>query len=60
MTPLHIATKAAHIDVVKVLIKRGANIEAKTSAGKTALMIADENSHPDIFTFVLEKGAKVE
>ncbi|KAL5335602.1 hypothetical protein BJX70DRAFT_401396 [Aspergillus crustosus] len=60
LTPLHIAVKAAHIDVVKVLVKRGANIEAKTGGGKTALMIADEGSQPDIFTFLLEKGARVE
>ncbi|KAL4878119.1 hypothetical protein BJY04DRAFT_196733 [Aspergillus karnatakaensis] len=60
MTPLHIATKAAHLDVVKVLIKCGANIEAKNSGGKTALMIADENSQPEIFTFLLENGAKIE
>lgn len=39
-TPLHIAAKNGHVDVVKILIQNGAQVRAKHHGGKTPLHLA--------------------
>ena len=39
-TPLHIAVEKEHLDVVDLLLARGAAINAKTKAGETSLNLA--------------------
>lgn len=40
LNALHLASKDGHIHVVEELIKRGANLDAATKKGNTALHIA--------------------
>jgi ankyrin repeat protein len=44
-TPLMIAARNGHAEVVKVLVKAGASTEVKLSDGRTALSLATVNSH---------------
>ncbi|MFQ6647549.1 hypothetical protein Gotur_021595 [Gossypium turneri] len=39
-TPLHYAVQGSHLEVIKVLLKKGASLDAKTKAGKTPLDLA--------------------
>ncbi len=51
-TPLHLAV--GYLDVVKYLISKGANINAKCKAGKTTLDIARDRGHNNVINY-LEK-----
>ena len=52
--------KSSRADYIRVLISEGANINARSTAGMTPLMIAAGNSStPEIVQLLLEKGAEV-
>jgi len=52
------AARAGQLDAVKVLVSRGANINAHEKfRGQTALMWAAAERHPQIVKFLLEHGA---
>lgn len=51
-TPLHRACEGGHVDVVQLLVERGADLEAKNAAGKTALVIAAEVCFLPLFLFI--------
>lgn len=40
LNALHLASKDGHIEIVKELLKRGANVNSATKKGNTALHIA--------------------
>jgi ankyrin repeat protein len=46
-----------HIDIVKLLLERGADIEAKGTHDRTALGWAAQAGKPDIAALLMEKGA---
>jgi hypothetical protein len=46
-------------DAVKLLIKCGANINAKNNYGSTALMYASETGHIEVVKLLIEAGANV-
>lgn len=59
-TCLHEAALKGHLDIVKLLIERDAQVNAKSDeAGhsETALFDAAENKHVDVVRFLLEAGA---
>src|SRR5262245_1106998 len=47
MTGLMFAAENGKTEFVKILLKHGADTEARNSEGKTALMMAARNSSPD-------------
>lgn len=47
------------IEAVELLLKSGADVNAKNNIGKTALMFAAEDGRLDIVAMLLEKGADV-
>lgn len=51
-TPLHLATRNGHEAVVRVLLERGADINAKDVDGRTALHFAAEQGHEAIVRFL--------
>ncbi|KAL3488150.1 hypothetical protein BJX62DRAFT_181820 [Aspergillus germanicus] len=60
MTPLHIAAKSGHVDVVGILSRAGANKEARDIYNNTPLMLADKNHHVDTVYLLLEHGASID
>ncbi|MCR4623154.1 MAG: ankyrin repeat domain-containing protein [Alphaproteobacteria bacterium] len=56
---LTIATRKGYFDVVKLLIEKGADINAEDSFGCTALMEACSCGHFDIAKLLIENGADV-
>ena len=57
---LHMASRNGHKDVVKVLIKNGARVNASNQNRVTALMYAAQNGHKDVVeALLIGKGADV-
>ncbi|XP_071081128.1 poly [ADP-ribose] polymerase tankyrase-like [Haliotis cracherodii] len=61
--PIHMAILNGHSDVVKVLIKHGADLNKQVSAGKekkSPLMMAAETGNLDVARLLVQNGATVE
>ena len=58
-TPLMEASQEGHVDIVKFLIERGANVHAETSTQDTALTYASANGHTIICDILLQCGAQL-
>ena len=59
-TPLHIACRYGHLDIAKLLVKKGANIEAMITHNQaTPLNIACSFGHLPIVEFLVTNGAKI-
>lgn len=56
-TPLHNASLSGDINKVRILVTKGANINLKTSKGRTSLDYALMNNHDDVVEFLKENGA---
>ena len=48
------------VDLVRVLVKKGAKLNAQNVFKKTALIIAAEKNHPVICEILIKAGAKVD
>jgi ankyrin repeat protein len=64
-TPLMLAAKNGHVDAVKLLLDRGAQVNARnpempdSKRGMTALMLAAQQGHDEVVRMLLERGADV-
>ena len=58
-TPLHVATRMGHIEVVRALLQGGADVNAAGFARITALTIAAACNHLPIARMLLERGARI-
>ncbi|XP_048249888.1 uncharacterized protein LOC124128376 [Haliotis rufescens] len=58
-TPLFVACENGHIDIVRLLIEKGADVTAAAKDGCTPLHCACKNGHIDIVRLLIEKGADV-
>jgi ankyrin repeat protein len=54
-TPINGAAHSGHIEVIKLLEKRGADLEAGTTSGQTPAMSAAINGHIEVLRFLAEK-----
>jgi ankyrin repeat protein len=58
LTPLGHAAWFGHIDTSKLLIERGADVNAKKSDGTSVLMLATMRNHQDVAEMLRRAGAK--
>lgn len=59
--PLCLAVANGHVEVARILLAYGANVDATTrDSGETALHIAIKNSHTDIIDLLLDAGPQLE
>ncbi|RWR99655.1 uncharacterized protein B4U79_02544, partial [Dinothrombium tinctorium] len=54
--PLHIAAKRGHFEVIKFLVRKGANVNAGDSVGRTPLFYALVGGHRDVCSILLQSG----
>ncbi|KAF8260976.1 hypothetical protein EI94DRAFT_1810940 [Lactarius quietus] len=56
-TALHSASDKGHVEVVRSLLKCGANVDARGSLGRSSLHYASRNGHIDVVHCLLDHGA---
>ena len=59
-TPLHYASRDGHIDIVKLLVDLGADIEVRTDFGSTPLHLASYRGHIDMVKLLVDLDADIE
>jgi hypothetical protein len=57
MTPLIYASKWNNFELVRILLERGAFVNARTTDGNTALSISYANQNTQIYSYLTEHGA---
>lgn len=58
-TPLRAACFDGHLDIARLLVKNGADIEIANRHGHTCLMIACYKGHLEIVKFLINNGADI-
>ena len=58
-TPLHLAALNGYLEIVKYLIKKEADIDAKNRKNQTPLHLAVHNAHKHIIEYLVESGADI-
>ena len=58
-TPLHHACLSGQLDLVEMLVGRGADINAQAMNGGTPLMRAIQTSQPEVVKYLINKGCDV-
>lgn len=58
LTPLHLAAKYGHLETVKVLCEKNADIHARISGYATPLYLAAKKNHTAVVEFLEKQGAK--
>nr|ACS15395.1 ankyrin 2,3/unc44-like protein [uncultured bacterium FLS12] len=58
-TALHEAVSPGHLDIVKILLEHGANVDGNTDDSRRPLMLASWEGHTEIVQLLLEAGADV-
>ena len=59
VAPLWIAAFRGHLDIVKILVKRGANVNSKTKTSATPLHAACSYGHYEIVKYLVENNADI-
>jgi ankyrin repeat protein len=58
-TPLHLASRGGHVDVVLVLLEHGADASVQDKNKSTPLHLASRSGHVDVVLVLLEHGVDV-
>lgn len=54
---LHLAVTSGNVEIVKILIEQGCDVNAQTIDGITPLFLAQRENNVEIIGFLLENGA---
>ncbi len=57
-TPLHVACEKGHASVVRLLLERGADVNARDGKGRTALVLAGQQGHKDVVRLLVEAARR--
>ena len=57
LTALHEAAQGGHLQIVRLLVKRGAEVNALTAVGKPPLHLVLIGNHTDVAQFLTASGA---
>jgi ankyrin repeat protein len=60
VTPLHVAAESGATEAARLLLKKGADGNARDESGRTPLLLAAEHHRPEIVRLLIEAGAKVD
>jgi len=55
-TPLHLASGSGHIDLVRLLLERGADVEARDEDGRTAYQLTVRRGMVEISELLSKHG----
>ncbi|KAH0557050.1 hypothetical protein GP486_005162, partial [Trichoglossum hirsutum] len=58
-TGLHLASRYGHLNVAKILLDKGAEVEARDRKGRTALYWAAGSGHKDVVLLLLDNQADI-
>ncbi|MDQ7825751.1 MAG: ankyrin repeat domain-containing protein [Candidatus Eremiobacteraeota bacterium] len=58
-TPLHYAAEGGHLEIVDILITRGANVKTECNVGMTPLHLAVMNAHREVSLLLINRGANI-
>jgi ankyrin repeat protein len=58
-SPLCVAAKAGHVEVVELLLRRGALVNERDECGFTPLRYAANHGHPEVLKIILGAGAEL-
>lgn len=56
-TPLHEGSRGGHLEIVQLLVEKGANVNEETRNGETPLYWAKQSGHKHVTTFLEQLGA---
>ena len=59
-TPLHFAAENGHVEIARLLLQNGAELNAKNNYGSTSLHCAASQDNIDILHLLVENGADLE
>ena len=59
-TPLHVATVHDNVDIVRLLLDAGADIEDQADSERRAIHYAARHGLPDVLELLLRRGAQIE
>ena len=59
-TPLFVASRRGHLNVVQLLVERGASLDMQSVYGETPLHVASENGHLSVVQLLVECGASLD
>ncbi|UKZ61775.1 uncharacterized protein TrAtP1_003034 [Trichoderma atroviride] len=60
LTPVSIASSYGNEDIFRLLLEKGANVEAKDDNGQMLLLFATKRRHKETIKLLLEKGANID
>jgi ankyrin repeat protein len=59
-TPLHFACIDGNIDIVKVLLENGVDVNLTNASGQTPLHVACSKGHTDVVQLLIDSGVRVD
>ncbi len=59
-TPLHVSSYNGHLNIVKLLIEKGSDVNFRNRRKQTPLHLAIFNGHSDVIEYLISKGADID